>query len=712
MRLPIQHQLAMLPFLCAALCLLCLCSADNETNTEDSQNRGQNLKPLDINTFHALNRVGAPVVSPDGKRALFTTSYYNHDLNRSATYLSYIDITSGNITQLTVDKPGVVANNPIWFDEKTFGFLRKGVLYKQDLEPNATASSIFSPPVPISNVAYRAGDGIISFIASVYPNATLEESAALKRAEELRKDSAQVYDNLWARHWNEWMTLEKPNVFVAPLIKSKDEWKVGKEHNLVAALPHQSDPLTRWSVDDYAISPSGDRVAFTVRAPNQSMAYSTNVKVYLATTNNYSRPRHLTVRINGMASMPTFSSDGRRLAWLQMETPGFESDRNRIYIHTIASRESIAVAYDWDLSPQSLAWAKDDMFIYATTPSKGRNLIYSIETGTGKRRELTSCGSAGGVRPIDGKSLLYIHSSENQSGDIYKLDVGDCRPKRLTNVNSAKLDNVFLSPAEDFWYGGAQGDRVHGWLLRPFGFDSKRKYPMALLIHGGPHQASAQAFSHAQWNPNMYANAGFVTIVINFHGSSSYGQNFTNSIQHKWGDYPYVDLMRGVDYVTSKYGFVDKSRMVAMGGSYGGYMVNWLNGHTDIFKCFVAHDGKFSTVSGFYGTDELWFPEWDLGKPWEAAGRAILEQNNPERFAASFNTPTLFVHGEKDFRIPITESLSAWTMLRRRGVPARLVYFPDEDHWINRAGNSIRWYTEVLDWITRWTNTTSPYSIR
>ncbi|KAJ2519249.1 dipeptidylpeptidase [Coemansia sp. RSA 1939] len=473
-----------------------------------------------------------------------------------------------------------------------------------------------------------------------------------------------------------------------------------------------SDPLTRWSVDDYAISPLGDRVAFVVRAPNSNMAYSTKVDVYLASTQDYCRPRHLTARINGTASMPTFSSDGRRLAWLQMETPGYESDRNRVYLYTMATRESVAVAYDWDLSPQSLSWSKDDKVIYALTPNKGRNLIHSIEVGTGKRKELTTCGSAGGVRPIDEKSFLYVYSSENQSGDIHKLDTADCKPIRLTSVNKEKLENVFLSPAEDFWFGGAQGDRVHGWLLRPFGFDSRKSYPMALLIHGGPHQASTQCFSHAQWNPNMYASAGFVTVVINFHGSSSYGQNFTDSIQHRWGDYPYVDLMRGIDYVTTKYKFVDKSRMVALGGSYGGYMVNWLNGHTDIFKCLVAHDGKFSTVSGFYGTDELWFPERDLGKPWEETGRAILEQNNPERFAANFNTPTLFVHGEKDFRIPITESLGAWMMLRRRDIPARLVYFPDEDHWINHGGNSIRWYTEVLDWITRWTNTTSPYAIR
>ncbi|KAJ2769959.1 dipeptidylpeptidase [Coemansia nantahalensis] len=413
-----------------------------------------------------------------------------------------------------------------------------------------------------------------------------------------------------------------------------------------------------------------------------------------------------------MASAPAFSPDGRFLAWLQMETPGYESDINRIFVYDTATRQTTAVAYDWDLSPHSLVWSRDSKGLFATAASKGCNLIFAIDAATGKRQNLTSSGAASAVRPVGDDKLLYIHSNVDRPGDLFLLSSRTTTPRQMTQINKDRLAGVHLSPAEEFWFAGAKGDRVHGWLLRPFGFDRRKKHPLALLIHGGPQQAGTQSFSHSLWNPNMYAGAGFATVVINFHGSSGYGQNFTDSVRHRWGDYPYVDLMRGVDYVTSRLGYIDKSRMAALGGSFGGYMVNWLNGHTDRFRCLVSHDGKFSTVSGSYSTDELWFPDWELGKPWVPAARAVLEENNPERFAASFKTPALFVHGERDYRVPLTESLSAWSMMRRRGVPARLVYFPDEDHWINKIGNSVRWYTEVLDWITQWTSTEAPYRIR
>ncbi|KAI7826461.1 Alpha/Beta hydrolase protein [Kickxella alabastrina] len=462
---------------------------------------------------------------------------------------------NNTITNTTIS----IKHKPL--DIKTFHSLRRA-----KSKPRFRPDLLYDPPMPITKVAYSANEGLITFVASVYPNSTLKESAALKRTEDNRTDSAMVFDNLWARHWNEWM----------------------------------------WSIDDYTLSPTGDNVAFVTRPPFDNMTWSTNVDIYLVSTSGNSKPRLLTARIDGMSSSPVFSSDGRRLAWLQMETPGCESDINRIYVHNIAARETIAISYDWDLSPSSLVWSKDD-------------------------------------------KTIYTHS--DQPADIHLLDTYSRRTKQLTCVNKEALKELNLCVPEDFLFNGARGDKVHG-------------------------------------------------------------KNFTDSIRHKWGDLPYVDLMRGIDFVTSKYNFVDSTRMAALGGSYGGYMVNWLNGHTDKFKCMVAHDGKFSTVSGYYGTDELWFPEWDLGKPWEIAGRAILEENNPERFASNFKTPTLFIQGEKDFRIPVSESLGAWTMLRRRGIPARFVYFPDEDHWINKMGNSMRWYTEVLDWITTWTNTTAPYHIR
>lgn len=662
--------------------------------------------PLTIQLFHSLNHLGAPVISPDLTKALYTVSAYHQDSNTHSSYINLLDLTSGNITQLTENRPGTTLSNPFWFNTTTFGFLKRNAVYQQNIQYEAFPTLIFDPPIPISNVQYRASRQVLSFVASVYPNSTLEESRALKRAEAMRTDSAMVYDDLWARHWNQWMTLEKPNLFIIPLYNQT------LQYNLCRQLPHVSDPLHGWSIDDYVVSPQGDRAILATRPP-QGVAWSTKSNLYLvATQPNRELPRLLNARTEGQASQPVFSQDGQRVAWLQMETGGYEADINRIYVYTIGSRETVAVAYNWELSPHSLAWSEDSLALYAVATDKGRNLIYSIPVTTGKPTRLTTAGSASGVRACYNNTLLYVHSQTHLPPDLHQLEIDTGRSHQLTHLNQELLRDVFLSPATDFWFRGAQTDLVHGWFLKPPGFDSAKKYPLALLIHGGPQQASTQSFGHSQWNPQMYAAAGFVTVQVNFHGSPGYGQNFTNSIRHRWGDLPYVDLMRSLSYLASRYPFIDKQRMVALGGSFGGYMVNWINGHTDgMFRCMVCHDGKFSTLSGYYGTDELWFPEWDLGKPWDTQGRRILENNNPERFAASFKTPTLFVQGEHDFRIPVTESLAAWGMMRRRGVPARLVYFPDEDHWINKAGNSVRWFTEVLGWITRWTNTTS-YPVR
>ncbi|ORX73663.1 alpha/beta-hydrolase [Linderina pennispora] len=653
--------------LCVASQYAGICLAADETSG----------RPLDIRLFHSLNRIGGPVVSPNNGHAIFVTTTYNPDSNKSSSYVSLLDIATGNITQLTDSQPGQAASNLLWFDDETIGFMRHGTLYCQQISANAAPLLVYNPPTPISSVSYRANTGLLAFTGKL-----------IRRAEANKTDSGMVFDNLWVRHWNEWMSKEKPRVFVASLSKGPLGWS------------------------EFAISPHGDNVAFVTRPPSEDMAWKTDVDIYLVSTTGSTHPRLLTGHVHGMASSPAFSSDGRKLAWLQMETPGYEADINRIYVHDIATRETISIARNWELTPHSLLWSADDTELITMTGKEGTNRLIAVNVATGARRELTKEGSSSSVRLAGPNKILYVHSDNDKCSDIHILDTSSFETKQLTDINEEKLRNVYLSKAEDFWFPGARGDLVHGWLLRPYNFDKRKKYPLAYLVHGGPQQANTHSFSHAQWNPNMYASAGFVTVQINFHGSPTYGQNFTDSIRHNWGNYPYVDLMRGIDYIADKHRFIDTTRMCALGGSFGAYMMNWFNGHTDRFKCLVAHDGKLSTVSGYYGTDELWFPEWDLGKPWEPAGREILEENNPERFASSFRTPTLFIQGEKDFRIPVSESLGGFTLLRRRGIPARLLYFPDEDHWINRNINSIKWYTEVLSWITQWTNTTAPYPIR
>ncbi|KAJ1963268.1 dipeptidylpeptidase [Dipsacomyces acuminosporus] len=672
-----------------------------------------NTRPLDIRLFHSLNRAGNAVVSPDHSKVLFTQSHYSQDDNKSASFINVLDIASGSITRLTADVIGKSFSNPLWFDDKTFGYLHKGSLYSQSLDASANGTVVYTPPVGIASVSYRADSGLLAFIASVYPNADLAKTQQLEEADGKKIDSAQIYNNLWVRHWNEWMTAEKANVFVAPLTRpSSGAWSVGKETNLMQSLPAISDPLIRWSAEDFIIDSKGKRVAFVTRKAAEDMPWNTNVDIYLVDTDGKSAPKLLTGKVDGIAGSPAFSADGNLIAWLQMETPAYESDINRIYVHEISSGKTASIARDWELSPESLVWSEDGKTLYITIGEKGNTVVYSVDVASGKRTRLTESGFASALSLLGNGKIVLSHADQDKPRNIHVLDIATKELRQVTDVNAEKLKDVYIGPAEDFWFTGARGEKVHGWLVKPANFDPKKKYPVAYLVHGGPQQYNIHTFSYAQWNPNMYASAGFVAVQINFHGSPSYGQKFTDSIRQQWGGYPYEDLMKGLDYLIKTRSYIDECRLTALGASYGGYMMNWFNGHTKRFKALVNHDGMFSTPGFWYSTEELWFPEHDIGGvPYNSKDRWGYEKWNPERFASQFSTPTLFIQGEKDFRLTVEQSLAPFTLLRRKGVPARLMYFPDEDHWTNHIGNSVRWYTEVLRWISTYTNTTLPYPL-
>ncbi|KAJ2028964.1 Dipeptidyl-peptidase 5 [Coemansia sp. S610] len=654
-----------------------------------------NTRPLDIALFHSLSRIGPPVVSPDATKVLFTQSRYQH--NTTTTYINVVDL-AGRIAQVTPSKGSEAYGNPIWFDNETIGYLHKNKLYKQALN-SSTATAIYSPETDISSVSYRQGR--LFFVASVYANSTLAETKTK------RGDSVLIYDNIWVRHWDEWMSERKPALFTAEL----DNWQVGEETNLLQSLPTFYDPQHRWCMDDYTVDRQGQVAAFLARTPENEQSWKTSVGVYTVPTDGSDAPRLISKGIEGASSAPAFSADGRHLAWLQITEPAYESGRKRIYVSDVASGATVNVAGDWDSSPLSLVWSQDGASLFTVVADNGNHNVYQVDVATGHYRPLTKAGSASAVR-ILGNDLVLLHSDTDSPSDIYRLNVSSGERRALTAINEKALENVYIGGAEDFWFTGARGDLVHGWLVKPPGFDSTKKYPLACLIHGGPQQCNTHSFGYTQWNPNMYASAGFIAVMINFHGSSSYGQNFTDSIKEQWGGYPYDDLMMGLDYLIGKHAFIDAGRMVALGASYGGYMVNWINAQSRRFRALVSHDGMFSVPHFWYSTEELWFPEHDFGGvPYDPMARPRYEQFNPERFAANFSTPTLFIHGANDFRLTFDQSLAPFTLLRRKGVPARLVYFPDENHWTSRTSNSIKWYTEVFRWISTFTNTTLPYSL-
>ncbi|KAJ2699505.1 dipeptidylpeptidase [Coemansia sp. IMI 203386] len=665
----------------------------------------KNTKPLDIRTYYSLHYVGEPLVSPDQTRAMYTEYYYDQDQNTDTALINIIDLSSGSIKKLTPNVVGQSYQAIDWLDDNFIAYAYNGSIYSMPAQEDANASLVFDPPWPIGTTKLR--DKSITFGANVYKDCNLQQTADRLLAEGNRTTLAMVYDNLWVRHWDTWMTERKPQVFVASLVRDDDKWSVGTERNLMNGLnPFEGDPMISWSADDYSVDKQGQNTVFVARAPAQDMAAKTDVDMYLVPTDNTTRPKLLTAAYKGVASSPTFSVDGKYLAWLQMETPGYESDTNRIYVYDIDNQSVRSVASNWDRSPDSLLWSADGKSIYALAPDHGNTLLFAIDVQSGDISRLTSSGSVLAMVLVGQDQLLLQYTDQDKPTDLHLLDVGSGSMHQLTHVNRERLKDTYVGRAEDFWFTGARGDRVHGWLVKPPSFDPEKTYPLVYLIHGGPQECFLKTFGYSMADLNLYASAGFVVAVVNFHGSTGYGQNFTDSVRLQWGGYPYNDLMLGLDHLLATSKYVDSQKIVAMGSSYGGYLVNWINGHTDRFCALVAQDGEFSTTMGWYSTDELWMPEHDMGgTPYDPKSRPIYDRFNPEKFANDFSTPTLFFHGGNDFRLGIEHSLAPFTLLRRKKIAARLVYFPDEGHLITKKGNEIKFLVETFRWISEHTDT-------
>jgi len=422
-------------------------------------------------------------------------------------------------------------------------------------------------------------------------------------------------------------------------------------------------------------------------------------------------------------STPRYSPDGKYIAYLAQVRPGYESDRFRLMLYDRATGQRRSLTENLDRWVGGFVWAPDSSRIYFVAEDKGEQPIYLVSVKGGDIRQLDRHINDDLTLTPNGGTLVFTRMSVRFPNEIYKLElvkdgvlqcngagtsagcatckiVATCVATPLSHLNDALLSQVEMPPLQPFWFTGAEKSRVQGFLLKPPNFDAHKKYPVKFLIHGGPQGAWHDAWSY-RWNPELFAADGYVVVMINFHGSTGYGQKFIDAINGDWGGRPYIDLMRGLDYVERHYPFVDKDRECALGASYGGYMVNWILGHTTRFQCLVSHDGMFNTESAYGTTEELWFPEWEFkGTPW--TNRAMYRRWSPHLFAANFKTPTLVVHGQRDYRLDLSEGLQLFTTLQRLGVPSKMLYFPDEGHWVLKPQNSQLWYKTVNQWVDTW----------
>ncbi|KAJ2003576.1 dipeptidylpeptidase [Coemansia thaxteri] len=601
-------------------------------------------------------------------------------------------------------------SQPVWLTDSLLGFVAtdsgtgKSTLYSVKSAKGRWSKprAVVTLAVPISDLHYSAESNMLAFTAEVYNGTdSLEETAKLDRQERLRADTGQTYDDLWVRHWDTFTSPKLPQIYTLPLkAVAKDHFRpAGGAVNIISAT--SADGRLEAS-NSFTFSPTGRHIAFVAKQPGRDYAWKTTSHVYLASVNG-SAAEPINPGQGGASSSPSFSHDGTKIAYVQMASSTYEADRNQIKIYDIDQQTTVEVAADWDRSPSHILWA-DGNTLLATYNEWGRNKLAKVNIATGEVTPVVSEHSVGSVQRLPGtEKLLIDYSALDSPNDLFTVSIADGAISRVSQLNPHLAGQIFLSQPEDVQFAGADNSTIHGFLLCPPNFDSQKKYPLAFVIHGGPQSSFTDGWS-SRWNLNIFAAAGFVTVALDPQGSTGYGQNFTDAIRNQWGGKPFESLMLSLDQLLDEHPYIDRDRLAALGASYGGYMVNWINGHTGVFKALVNHDGMFSTVSTYYSTEELYFPETEFGGvPYDDKARDNYERWSPERFVRNWKTPTLVVHSEKDYRLVASEGLSTFTALRRQGVPARLLYFPDENHWVLKPANSLRWHQEVLNWISQWT---------
>jgi dipeptidyl aminopeptidase/acylaminoacyl peptidase len=522
----------------------------------------------------------------------------------------------------------------------------------------------------------------------VYPECP-NDDCNKKRTEEVEKSKvkAKIFDRLPYRVWNEWKDGKRNHLFVMPA--------TGGVAADITPGDFDSPPIDLGGNSSYSWSPDSKEIAFE-RNTDPVVAIGTNNDIFVVPVTG-GEARKITDN-PGNDSQPLYSPDGKYIAYLQMKRAGFEADQKHLILYDRSTGKRTNLSEQFDYSLNEVLWSPDSKAIYFNADATSNESVFKLTVEGKKISSIIGRGYNHDLRMVPGGlNLVVSRESINQPVELYRIGADGKTFKKITTFNDSKVDKLDMNPKEDFWFDGAGGTKVHGFLVMPPAFDASKKYPMIFLIHGGPQGQWGDQF-HYRWSAQMFASRGYVAVLINPRGSTGYGQHFTDEISRDWGGKPYEDLMLGLDYVLKTYPFIDAKRMAAAGASYGGYMINWIEGHTDRFRCLVSHDGVFNPKSMYGTTEELWFPEWELGgTPYK--NPELYDKWSPMAFVNQFKTPMLVVHGQMDFRLDVSEGFQLFTALQRQGIKSKMLYFPDEGHFVAKPANAEFWYKTVLDWI-------------
>jgi len=635
-------------------------------------------RAITFDDYIALKAVSDPQLSPDGKWVAYTVSTPSLQDNRNVSRVWVVEVATGKSRQLT-GGPGS-DRQPRWSpDGKTLAFI----------STRDSGAQVWVLPIAggdarkVSSLADGASDPIWLPDGSgllVVSDIKWPPHQEIDQRNGSYPTDARIWTELMWRHWDDFRAGKRQHLF-----------RVGVATGTATDLTpvdHDVPTIATSGDGDVTVSPDGKDILVAMHA-DTSVADNTNVDLHAV---DGPVLRRVTTS-PGADNTPRYSPDNHWASYLSMERAGFEADRVRLMLAD--RRAGVPTPFDatagWNLSVGSYTWCPNSKCIYAVVEERGRDNIYRIDIPGYKRTRVITGGVNTSVQVApDSRTLVYLHQTNTQPAEVWVSG------KALTHHNDSALATLDLPPLEEFGFVGALGDSVFGWTQKPPGFDPTRRYPLVYLIHGGPQGAWTDSWG-PRWNNQMFAARGFVVAEVNFHGSTGYGQKFTDAISQHWGDYPYQDLMRGVD-VVARLPYVDSTRMGAAGASYGGYMVYWIAGHTNRFKVLVDHDGVFNTASMAGSTEELWFTDWEFGGPLYA-NRELYEKWSPLNHVSEWKTPMLIVHSQLDYRVDLSEGYQAFTAAKRMGVDAKFLSFPDEGHWVLRPRNRRIWWGTVLDWL-------------
>ena len=655
-------------------------------------------RPFTQKDLVALDRVSDPQVSPDGKWVAYDLAVLDPAANRRNHTLWVV--ASDGKGQAAKWAEGTT---PRWGAGGALFYLVKGQVWSVCPSCTATApKQVTSLPLDVDSFRLAPDGKHMVVSMAVFPDA--EDPAATKArldAKATSKASGRFYDKLFVRHWDTWADGTKNHLFALTLT---DGVATGAAVPLMKGFDGDSPAKPFGGDDDYKITADGTGVVFSARLAGRTEPWSTNFDLWAVPMDGSAAPRNVSEANKAWDAGPVTSPDGRFAAHRAMKRPTFEADRFGVMLYDNKTQKVREVAPSWDRSADALAFSGDSKSLYVLAGDTQATKLFAMDAATGAVRPLVDTGHVGALSVANAKGgdvIVYTQDTMARPADVFALRPGG-KPIQLTHVAERQLAGVEMSDYESFNFPGWNGETVHGWVVKPTGWKPGVQYPTVMLIHGGP-QGSWQDGWSTRWNPEVWAGWGYAVVMVDFHGSTGYGQGFTDAISGHWGDRPLEDLQKGWAAAQAKYGWIDPNKACAAGASYGGFMVYWMAGTWNApFKCFVDHDGVFDNRSMGYSTEELWFQEWENGRktPWESP--ADYERFNPVNHVADWTKPMLVIHSDKDFRIPVDQGIGAFTALQRKGVPSQFLNFPDENHWVLKPQNSLQWHDTIQAWLGQW----------